>query len=542
MPAQYYPLLKSGFQRKYSAKELLTIKGENGEDIDLIELILSLADQMGKKLNIFLGEGNKAKILVTDAQGNITVVVGVVMQQAEREKLESLVQLEAGTAITIDQLHKINVKYDPESLFVNDKGELAFDIERITGGEVTKNEFLTLQGVTENIQVQIDRLARWRYVKQINDFAKYQDGKVGDIVQFDGLSDNDYTNGHFYKYTLLTEEESAAYEESHAEYENVTIPSGSRMITYTNKFDNSVKRCYAVGNPITVDSFTLTTSQGSGGVNGGVWTIDNAGQKTRVQNIVSLWTHINSLHSHLDAIENDNSMSLQGAKECYEYILSHNYQSGFITSNDAPCIYGKIVDMRGNILYTTKRKSNGNISSFELDCESSLSELSSLNFNEEAIIENILKVRASLTDDYEVLTLRFHYNLSKNIVAANDGNTYCIYPGSGSGIACNKISEIISESGDTFYVPYNVNGSGTLSSSLFENRPVGTKFSWAEMQDIPLLYDYTSEISTTTEDVIVRRRIRRYDEDGLPIKTIYAWRQHDTQPTPDQRSYWNEYY
>ena len=191
MPAQYYPLLKSGFQRKYSAKELLTIKGENGEDIDLIELILSLAEQMTGKLNIFLGKGNKQKILVTDAQGNIVVAVGVVMQQAEREKLASLVKLASGTAINIDAQNKINVKYDPESLFINDKGELAFDIERLTGGEVTKNEFITLRGATENIQDQIDRLARWRYVKQTKDFAKLQDGKVGDIVRVKCLGVDD---------------------------------------------------------------------------------------------------------------------------------------------------------------------------------------------------------------------------------------------------------------------------------------------------------------------------------------------------------------
>jgi hypothetical protein len=541
MPAQYYPLLKSGFQRKYSAKELLTIKGENGEDIDLIDLNLSLAEQMRGKLNIFLGKDNKQKILVTDAQGNIVVAVGVVMQQAERDKLESLVKLASGTAINIDAQNKINVKYDPESLFINDKGELAFDIERLTGGEVTKNEFITLRGATENIQDQIDRLARWRYVKQIKDFAKLQDGNVGDIVQFDGLSDNDYTNGHFYKYTLLTEEESAAYEESHAEYENVTIPSGSAMITYTNKFDNSIKHCYAVGNPITVDTFTLATSQKSDG-NGGVWAINNDGTRTRISDIVSIWTHLESLFSRLYAIEEASSMSIQGAKECYEYILSHNYQSGFKTSNDAPCIYGKIVDMQVNITFDAKRKED-NLQYTDYTCKSSYSELSVHNFNEEAVIENILNVRTYFNDAYEISNLRFHLLLQYNYVAANDGNIYCINSGGTTGIGCNKISEIISEAGDTFYVPYNVNWSGTWdSSSLFENRPVNTKFSCADMIDISAAFDYTSEISTTTEDVIVRRRIRRYDEDGLPIKTIYAWRQHDTQPTPDQRSYWKEYY
>ena len=84
----YNPLLQFGFDNIGEAH--IFIKDGEGNEIDITEYVVSLKTQIDGKVNIFQGSTQGNKVMITDPQGNITTVAGVVMNQAEREKLASL--------------------------------------------------------------------------------------------------------------------------------------------------------------------------------------------------------------------------------------------------------------------------------------------------------------------------------------------------------------------------------------------------------------------------------------------------------------------
>ena len=55
-------------------------------------------------------------------------------------------------------------------------------------------------GVNSNNQLQING----KFVKQVEDFSDYTNPTVGDVVQYIGNTDNDYTHNYFYEYQELT--------------------------------------------------------------------------------------------------------------------------------------------------------------------------------------------------------------------------------------------------------------------------------------------------------------------------------------------------
>ena len=84
----YNPLLQFGFDDIGEAH--IFIKDEEGNEIDITEYVVSLKTQIDGKVNIFQGSTQGNKVMITDPQGNITTVAGVVMNQAERDKLANL--------------------------------------------------------------------------------------------------------------------------------------------------------------------------------------------------------------------------------------------------------------------------------------------------------------------------------------------------------------------------------------------------------------------------------------------------------------------
>ncbi len=111
MGAIYFPLLRSNFQKKI-APEQIYIEAD-GEKINLAQVL-------SRKVNIFQGEANKNKILITDQHGNVTVTIGVVMQQSERDTLK---KLNPGTATDLDG-NRINVRFDPASFGIDNENRL----------------------------------------------------------------------------------------------------------------------------------------------------------------------------------------------------------------------------------------------------------------------------------------------------------------------------------------------------------------------------------------------------------------------------------
>ena len=111
MGAIYFPLLRSNFQKKI-APEQIYIKAD-GEKVNLTQVL-------SRKVNIYQGDTNKNKILITDQHGNVTVINGVVMQQSERDALK---KLNPGRATDLDG-DQINVRFDPTSFGIDNENRL----------------------------------------------------------------------------------------------------------------------------------------------------------------------------------------------------------------------------------------------------------------------------------------------------------------------------------------------------------------------------------------------------------------------------------
>lgn len=88
MPMIFNPLLEFNFEEKDDIR--IFIKDDEGNDVDITDYVAELKTQLGTKVNTFQGATNGNKVMITDPQGNITTVEGVVMNISEREKLASL--------------------------------------------------------------------------------------------------------------------------------------------------------------------------------------------------------------------------------------------------------------------------------------------------------------------------------------------------------------------------------------------------------------------------------------------------------------------
>ena len=84
----YNPLLQFGFDD--TGESHIFIKDDEGNEIDITEYVASLKTQIDGKVNIFQGSTNANKVLVTDPQGNVSTVSGVVMNAEERSKLAAM--------------------------------------------------------------------------------------------------------------------------------------------------------------------------------------------------------------------------------------------------------------------------------------------------------------------------------------------------------------------------------------------------------------------------------------------------------------------
>ena len=84
----YNPLIPDNLQKKQDLSIL--VEDESGELVDIAELVEKLQAKINSKLTIDFGPDGKNKVLITDADGKVTIIDGVVMTMQEREKLASL--------------------------------------------------------------------------------------------------------------------------------------------------------------------------------------------------------------------------------------------------------------------------------------------------------------------------------------------------------------------------------------------------------------------------------------------------------------------
>lgn len=88
MPLIFNPMLSFNLEEKDDIR--IFVKDEEGNDIDITEYVATINSKLADKVNTFQGATNGNKVMITDPQGNITTVEGVVMNISEREKLASL--------------------------------------------------------------------------------------------------------------------------------------------------------------------------------------------------------------------------------------------------------------------------------------------------------------------------------------------------------------------------------------------------------------------------------------------------------------------
>ena len=84
----FNPMLPFNFEEKDDIR--IFVKDDEGNDIDITEYILTIKDRLDTKVNIVQGTTNANKVVITDANGNITTIDGVVMNINERNKLASI--------------------------------------------------------------------------------------------------------------------------------------------------------------------------------------------------------------------------------------------------------------------------------------------------------------------------------------------------------------------------------------------------------------------------------------------------------------------
>ena len=82
-------MLEFGFQEEPEDLSIL-IKDEEDNDVDIADFVTNLNIKLGTKVNTFQGNSAGNKVMVTDENGNIIPITGVVMNQAEREKLAAI--------------------------------------------------------------------------------------------------------------------------------------------------------------------------------------------------------------------------------------------------------------------------------------------------------------------------------------------------------------------------------------------------------------------------------------------------------------------
>jgi hypothetical protein len=84
----FNPMLEFGFQKKQEIKILMT--DADGNEVDITDFIANLSSEVNKKLNIAQGSAKANQVVITDENGSITTINGVVMNQAERNKLQAI--------------------------------------------------------------------------------------------------------------------------------------------------------------------------------------------------------------------------------------------------------------------------------------------------------------------------------------------------------------------------------------------------------------------------------------------------------------------
>lgn len=137
-------------------------------------------------------------------------------QEVDERIANSQQGLKSGTAITVNN-NKINLKYDPEYLTIDNQGRLTLRYKIKFWDEMDSGE--EYGGGGEESGDGQQHILSGDYLKQVSDLDSYE-GTDGEIVQYTGPNTDKYTNGYTYQYRLSQD--------------SVVIPTGTKFITVRN--------------------------------------------------------------------------------------------------------------------------------------------------------------------------------------------------------------------------------------------------------------------------------------------------------------------
>ena len=354
-------------------------------------------------------------------------------------------------------------------------------------------------------------------------FTSIEELAIGEIGQYQGETTEEFTHGFFYERQNGTP----------AQYEDVTIPSGSKKLIYTNKFDQTQKIVYSIATETLSDSVAIQFSQ-----KGFAWLLDDNVHYNIIHISNPDWLYYStslipetsgllySLENTLRSIYHsyaDNSIS--SVRSLFQFINGVLLNSGFRLSTSSAGIYGQITDLVFHIniplIYTHQ---GGGVPSTSINTRNILAgDLAAYNYDIDAYISQIYETGVDdqwCYDPSRDCTFSFWY-----IVITVGALKYILHNSGGSAQYTSQMYRTVSDNGQyERYVDIN------HLLCVFDSQPVSTSSYWAQNIDIGLYFDYTATIEDTTEAITIRRKIQQYDEYGFPIADVPTAVRRDAQP------------
>lgn len=376
----------------------------------------------------------------------------------------------------------------------------------------------------EQLQSEIDALTADVANKVTKFFASIDELEINEIGEYQGETNETFTNGYFYKRTNALP----------VEYEDVTIPVGSKKIIYTNLFDSTQKIVYAISTQTLPSIITTQYSQ-----KGKVWQIDETVHNNIIYTANTSWLsntprvipeQSGLFYSIDDALydiyeNNYEDSTITGVRAFFEYLQTVALTSGFRLDFSSPGIIGRISDLLFVIRIPIVYEYTGGQRQTDTNVRLALaSDLENFNWNVDEYIAQF----------YEIgVVNKWCYDNSRSVeftsfytVISVNGTKYILDNTGGSGQGASEIYRTISADGE--YERY-IDMHHLIC--VFDSKPINTSSYWAQAIDLGIYFDYEAEIEDTTQEITIHRRIITYDEYGFPVVDIPAILRVDTQPS-----------
>lgn len=355
-------------------------------------------------------------------------------------------------------------------------------------------------------------------------FTSIEELETNEIGEYQGETNETFTRGFFYERGSGTP----------AQYEDITIQSGSKKIIYTNKFDNSQRVVYAFDTIQLPSSVVVNYAQG-----GPVYLLDDVFYDKLKNTANTIWilnetslvptsiddtTYVYSLYETLHTLVT--GQLLTDIQDLYNIIKSSILNAGFRTALTSPASLGRITDLM-MIIYIPLKFDNGHgtISTYDATRYILISDLAALNWNEVEYISQYYSI--------EELQLEWCYDRSRPIayqysyIVVTIANTrYVFGVDRSSGQTTTELYQTVSEDGEqSRYIDIN------HKLCVFDSEPTSEGSYWAQNLDVDIYFNYNYTIQDTTEAITIHRKIQQYDEYGFPISEQPTIIRRDTQPS-----------